>query len=132
MNNLLAQVRQSSPEKLFQLLRVIRPYRLFLVTNMVRNEQDLRSPEIIQSVCEEFLNIKPEILGHVFYDPVVEMAINRMEPALLQNRSNKMVKCYEQIARKIVKISHISVKEPATYVDNTKIAVMLTKSKGVI
>ena len=79
-DDLLARVRQMSPEKLFQLVVIIKPYRFFLVPNMVKNEQDLRSPEIIQSVCEDFLNIKPEILGHFFYDPLVKLAINRHDP----------------------------------------------------
>ena len=105
IDDLLARVRQMSPEKLFQLVGIIKPSRLFLFPNMVNNEQDLRSPEIIQSVCEDFLNIKPEILGHVYYDPMVELAINRMTPAMLQDRSNRMIKCMEQIAKKLMKIS---------------------------
>ncbi len=108
MNDLLAWVRRSSPENLFPFMRLLKLYRLHLVPNMVRNEQDLRSPEIIQAVCEEYLDIKPDILGQVLYDPVVEVAINRMEPALLQDRSNKMVRCYEQIAKKILRISNMA------------------------
>jgi flagellar biosynthesis protein FlhG len=132
INDLLARVRQISPEKLFQLMGIIKPYRLFLVTNMVKNEQDLRSPEIIQSVCEDFLNIKPEILGHVFYDPVVEVAINRMSPALLQERTNRMVKCYEQIARKLMKMSLQPAETPVTESKNPKKGFMLPKSSRVM
>ncbi len=132
IDDLLARVRQISPEKLFQLVGIIKPYRLFLVSNMVKNEQDMRSPEIIQSVCEDFLNIKPEILGHVFYDPVVELAINRMAPALLQDRSNRMVKCLEQIAKKMMKLSQQSSKTPPAVVGkNLKKAVALSKSRRV-
>jgi flagellar biosynthesis protein FlhG len=132
INDLLAKVRQISPEKLFQLVGIIKPYRLFLVTNMVKNEQDLRSSEIIQSVCEDFLNIKPEILGHVFYDPVVEVAINRMSPKLLQERTNRMVKCYEQIARKMMKLKTKPVQTPAAESKNTKKGLTVSKSSGVM
>jgi MinD-like ATPase involved in chromosome partitioning or flagellar assembly len=132
MTDLLSQVRQSSPENLFQLAGIIKPYRLFLVPNMVRNEQDLRSPEIIQSVCEEFLHIKPEILGHIFYDSVVEMAINQMDPTLLQDRSNKIVKCFEHIARKILKIADRTGKESAAASEATNTTVMLPRTKEVI
>jgi flagellar biosynthesis protein FlhG len=133
IDDLLARVRQISPEKLFQLVRVIKPYRLFLVTNMVKNEQDMRSPEIIQSVCEDFLNIKPEILGHVFYDPVVELAINRMTPTLLQDRSNRMVKCLEQIAKKLMKLSQPTPKTPPVAEGKSwKKAFPLSKSRRVI
>ncbi len=132
INDLLARVRQISPEKLFQLMGIIKPYRLFLVTNMVKNEQDLRSSEIIQSVCEDFLTIKPEILGHVFYDPVVEVVINRMAPTLLQERTNRMVKCYEQIARKLVNLSLPPEKNLTVESKNTKKGFMLSKSSRVI
>jgi len=133
IDDLLARVRQISPDKLFQLVGIVKPYRLFLVPNMVKNEQDMRSPEIIQSVCEDFLNIKPEILGHVFYDPVVELAINRMAPTLFQDRSNRMVKCLEQIARKLIKLSHPKLeKPPVTEGKNIKKAFPLSKSRKVI
>ena len=88
----------------------------------------MRSPEIIQSVCEDFLNIKPEILGHVFYDPVVEVAINRMSPALLQERTNRMVKCYEQIARKMMKFKISPAQTPVE--ENKKPRKGLTVSKS--
>jgi len=131
MTDLLSQVRRSSPESLFQLAGIIKPYRFFLVPNMVRSEQDLRSPEIIQSVCEEFLHIKPEILGHIFYDPVVEVAINQMEPTLLQDRSNKIVKCFEHIAKKICKISNKMENNSGEIEKESKRTVILPRIKGV-
>ena len=133
IDDLLARVSQISPEKLFQLVGITKPYRLFLVPNMVKNEQDMHSPEIIQSVCEDFLNIKPEILGHVFYDPVVEVPINRMAPALLQDRPNRMVKCLEQIARKLIKFSQqVPKTRPAREGKNLKKAATLSKSRRVV
>jgi hypothetical protein len=93
----------------------------------------MRSPEIIQSVCEDFLNIQPEILGHVFYDPVVELAINRMAPALLQDRSNRMVKCMEQIAKKMMRLSHQSQNAPSVKEGkNIKKGLALSKSRRVV
>lgn len=130
INDLLAQVRQISPEKLFQLVGIIKPYRLFLVPNMVKNEQDLRSPEIIRSVCEDFLNIKPEILGHVFYDPVVEVAINRMSPALLQERTNKIGKCFEQISKKMMILSHLQQKPAMADSENISKGALLSTLPG--
>lgn len=131
--NLLAKVHQIFPGKLFQLVGIIKPYHLFLVPNMMKNEQDMRSPEIIHSVCEDFLNIQPEVLGHVFYDPVVELAINRMAPSLLQDRSNRTVKCLEQIAKKIIKLAHQSHHAPPVAEGkNLKKAVALSKSRRVV
>ena len=80
IDDLLARVRQISPEKLFQLVGIPKPYRLFLVPNMVKNEQDMHSPEIIQSVCEDFLNIKPEILVMFFTIPWWKCPLTEWRP----------------------------------------------------
>ena len=110
MDDLLAKVRQVAPESFFPLAQLVKSYRVFLVPNMVKNEQDLRCPDIIQIVCKDFLNVKPEVLGHIFYDPVVEVAINQMAPMLLMERTNRIVKCFEQIAKKMMRVSHKSIK----------------------
>ena len=80
IDDLLARVSQISPEKLFQLVGITKPYRLFLVPNMVKNEQDMHSPEIIQSVCEDFLNIKPEILVMFFTIPWWKCPLTEWRP----------------------------------------------------
>ena len=50
---------------------------------MVKSNADLKVPEILRSVCTDFLNLHPEIMGYVPYDPVIEAAINSMkDPSL--------------------------------------------------
>jgi hypothetical protein len=89
---------------------VLRDFEVFLVTNMVKNDQDFRSAEIVQSVCADFLNIKPQILGHLLNDPLVEVAINQMVPSLLHQRDNKIVRGLEQVAKRIVRLARPSAK----------------------
>jgi flagellar biosynthesis protein FlhG len=108
MDDLVAQVRRVAPEKCFRLLKVLRDFDVFLVTNMVKNDQDFRSAEIVQSVCADFLNIKPQILGHLLYDPLVEVAINQMVPSLLHQRDNKIVRGLEQVAKRMVRLARQS------------------------
>lgn len=110
MDDLVAQVRRVAPEKCFRLLKVLRDFEVFLVTNMVKSDQDFRSAEIIQSVCADFLNIKPQILGHLLNDPLVEVAINQMVPSLLHQRDNKIVRGLEQVAKRIVRLARPSAK----------------------
>ncbi len=105
MDDLVAQIRRVAPEKCFRLLKVLRDFEVFLVTNMVKSDQDFRSAEIIQSVCADFLNIKPQILGHLLYDPLVEVAINQMVPSLLHERDNKIVRGLEQVAKRMVRLA---------------------------
>jgi flagellar biosynthesis protein FlhG len=110
MDDLVAQVRRVAPDKCFRLLKVLRGFEVFLVTNMVKNDQDFRSAEIVQSVCADFLNIKPQILGHLLNDPLVEVAINQMVPSLLHQRDNKIVRGLEQVAKRIVRLARPSAK----------------------
>ncbi len=110
MNDLVAQVRRVAPEKCFRLLKVLRDFDVFLATNMVKSDQDFRSAEIVQSVCADFLNIKPQILGHLLYDPMVEVAINQMVPSLLHQRDNKIARGLEQVAKRIVRLARPPVK----------------------
>jgi flagellar biosynthesis protein FlhG len=108
MDDLVAQVRRVAPEKCFRLLKALRDFEVFLVTNMVKNDQDFRSAEIVQSVCADFLNIKPQVLGHLLCDPLVEVAINQMVPSLLHQRDNKIVRGLEQIAKRMVRLGRHS------------------------
>ena len=68
LRQILAHFQTSDPEKYALLSQALADYQLFLIVNLVRSNADLRSPEIIRSVCEEFLNVHPEILGQVAYD----------------------------------------------------------------
>jgi len=113
MEDLVAQVKRLAPEKCFRLLKVLRNFEVFLVTNMVKNDQDFRSAEIIQSVCADFLSIKSQILGHLLYDPLVEVAINQMVPSLLHQRDNKIVRGLEQIAKRMVRLARPPSPAPA-------------------
>lgn len=108
----LAKLRQKNPALGFRLAKLLKSYQLFLVTNMVKCDQDLRSSEIIQSVCQDFLNVKPEILGHLFYDPMAEVAINQMVPTLLYQRNNRLATGLEQIARRVLRLARRPLKAP--------------------
>ncbi len=105
MDDHLAKLRESNPALSFRLAKLLRAYQLYLVTNMVKCDQDLRAAEIIQSVCQDFLTIKPEILGHLFYDATAEVAINQMVPSLLYQRSNRLATGFEQVARRILRLA---------------------------
>ena len=118
MDELVAEVRRVAPDKCFRLLKVLRDFDVFLVTNMVKNDQDFRSAEIVQSVCADFLNINPQTLGHLLYDPLVDVAINQMVPSLLHQRDNKIVRGLEQIAKRMVRLARHPV--PALAPDDKK------------
>jgi flagellar biosynthesis protein FlhG len=64
-------------EKLMELLS---EYHLFLMINMVKNNNDLRYVDIISSLCEDFLHINPGIIGYVPFDPGIEPALRQEIP----------------------------------------------------
>ncbi|MBM4284854.1 MAG: MinD/ParA family protein [Deltaproteobacteria bacterium] len=105
MDDLLKKIRRAAPEQWFRLAKVIKSYQVYLVTNMVKNDQDMMSAEIIRSVCEDFLNLHTEVLGHVLHDPIAEVAINQMVPSLLYERQNRLATGFTSIAKRILRLS---------------------------
>jgi MinD-like ATPase involved in chromosome partitioning or flagellar assembly len=82
-------------------------FHLFLVVNMVKSNADLKAPEIIRSVCQDFLNIQPDIMGHVLFDSGVEAAISQMVPFPLHQKKSKAMVGLDQIALKLVRQSRL-------------------------
>ena len=80
IHGLLDHFKDANPERHARLAQALWDFQLFLVVNMVKSNADLKAPEIIRSVCRDFLNIQPEIMGHVLFDSGVEAAINQMVP----------------------------------------------------
>ncbi|MDI6853212.1 MAG: P-loop NTPase [Deltaproteobacteria bacterium] len=113
MDDLVDQVRSVSPEKSLRLLNLLQEFKVFLVTNMVKTEQDARSAEIIQKVCADFLNITPPILGSLPFDPLVEKAVNRMALPLLYQKKNPFLKSLDEIANRMVCLPRSSTALPS-------------------
>jgi flagellar biosynthesis protein FlhG len=103
VSELLSQLQEKVPQQYDRLTKLLNDYQIFLVANMVKSNADLKSPEIINSVCTDFLSIKPEILGHVPFDPAIEAAVNHMTQ--FPQKKSKAVDSLAQMAVKIVKES---------------------------
>ena len=108
MQDLLDHVKDVNPEKHARLTQALWDFHLFLVVNMVKNNADLKAPEIIRSVCRDFLNIQPDIMGQVAFDPGVEAAISQMVPFPLHRKKSKAMVGLEQIALKLVRQSRLA------------------------
>jgi flagellar biosynthesis protein FlhG len=107
MLDLLNYMEEAKPEKHARLSQALSDFHLFLVVNMVKSNADLKSPEIISSVCRDFLSIEPDILGQVPFDSGVEAAISRMVPFPLHQKKSKAMTGLDQIALRIVKESRL-------------------------
>ncbi|MCX5892969.1 MAG: hypothetical protein NTW80_08375, partial [Deltaproteobacteria bacterium] len=105
ISELLAQLREKAPRSHDVLVQLLADYQIFLVVNMVKSNTDLTSPDIINSVCTDFLSLKPEVMGHVSHDPTLEAAVNRISQFPLSNKKSKAAGQLAQIALKIVKES---------------------------
>ena len=108
MQDLLDHVEDANPAKHGRLTQALWDFHLFLVVNMVKNNADLKAPEIIRSVCRDFLNIQPDIMGQVPFDPGVEAAISQMVPFPLHQKKSKAMVGLEQIALKLVRQSRLA------------------------
>ena len=89
IQDLLNHFKDDNPEKHAKLTQALWDFHLFLVVNMVKSKADLKAPEIIRSVCRDFLNIQPDIMGHVLFDSGVEAAISQMVPFPLHQKRAK-------------------------------------------
>jgi flagellar biosynthesis protein FlhG len=107
IQDLLNHFKEAKPEKHARLTQALWDFQLFLVVNMVKSNADLKAPEIIRSVCRDFLNIQPEIMGQVLFDPGVEAAISQMVPFPLHRKKSKAMVGLDQIALKLVTQSRL-------------------------
>lgn len=105
VSELLAYLKEKSPRSHDQLLRLLSDYQIFLIVNMVKSNTDLTAPEIINSVCTNFLSLKPEVIGHLAYDSTLEDAVNHMNKLPLSHKKSKAAGQLAQIALRIVKES---------------------------
>lgn len=103
VSEMLAALRDRSPQQYDRLANLLMNYQIFLVANMVKSNADLKSPEIIQSVCSDFLSLQPEIMGHVSFDPTIEAAVNQMTQFPLSHKKSRAAGDLAQVALKVVK-----------------------------
>ena len=107
LQDLLNYFKDANPEKHARLTQALWDFHLFLVVNMVKSNADLKSPEIIRSVCRDFLNIQPDIMGQVRFDSGVETAISQMVPFPLHQKKGKAMAGLDQIALRLVRESRL-------------------------
>lgn len=105
VSELLTQIQEKIPDRYDRLINMLTDYHLYLLINMVKSNTDLKTPEIIRSVCTDFLNLDPEIMGHVPYDPVIEAAVDTMKLIPWGQKKSKAVDALAQLAVKIIKES---------------------------
>ena len=103
VSELLAQVK--APGQYDRLCRLLADYHIYLLINMVKSNIDLKAPEIIRSLCTEFLNLHPELMGHIPYDPVIEAAVNSMKLFPWGQKKSKAADLLAHLAVKIIKES---------------------------
>jgi len=105
ISELLTHLKDRSSQSHDSVLKLLTDYQIFLVVNMVKSNADLNAPDIINSVCTDFLSLQPEVMGSVAYDSALEAAVNRLSQFPLSNKKSKAAGNLAQIALKIVKES---------------------------
>jgi flagellar biosynthesis protein FlhG len=105
VEDLVAQVKRVAPKKCFRLLQVLSNFQVLLLTNMVKTDEDIRAAEIIQAVCADFLNIKPQILGYLPFDSAVQVAVDHMQPTLLSQGGTLIHWGLDLVARRMLQLA---------------------------
>jgi flagellar biosynthesis protein FlhG len=108
IKDLAEQLEASSPERAARFHTILNEFQIYLVVNMVKTDQDLKSVQIIRSVCGDFLSLQPHMLGHLPFDPAVELAINQMSPQALFKKKSQAGSALKQMARAFLFSSRLS------------------------
>jgi flagellar biosynthesis protein FlhG len=102
IQELLKHLEGADPERHARMTQVLQDFHLFLVVNMVKRPADLKYAEIIGSLCQDYLSIQPEIMGHVLFDPGVVPAINQMIPFPVYQKKSRAMAGLDQAALRLV------------------------------
>jgi hypothetical protein len=62
----------------------------------------------MQSVCRKFLEVRPQILGSLDFEPLVERVINGRKPLLLFQKKNEVALSLELMARRLLALSRLT------------------------
>ncbi len=105
LKDILDYLGERDPGFYARLKHLLDDYQILLVVNQVKTERDTMSGLIIREVASKYLNIQPEILGHIAHDVAVEAAVNLMIPFPLDKDESKPAQDLRHIAGKVLDIS---------------------------
>ncbi len=100
--DIIAHLQGKAPEKYNRLKAMVDHFDVCLVVNMVKTEMDKKASQVIQKVCADFLDVEPQFLGSLVYDPAVESAVNLMLPFPLKTLDSPAAMGLRTIASKIL------------------------------
>ncbi len=99
IHDLYERLQERDRGKGERLQQMLDDFQLYLLINMVKSSQDVKSSDIIQTVCSDFLNLQPQVLGSLAYDPAVEAAVNQMTPFPLYQKRGRATATLREVAR---------------------------------
>lgn len=108
VEDILNHLQNKDMEKYARLKQIIDRFEIFLVVNMVKTELDRKAAQVIQKVCQDFLNLQPKIFGTLAYDPEVEKAVNQMLPFPIRSQNSPAALGLQHIAVQLLKEAQVS------------------------
>ena len=103
VEDILNHLQNKDAEKYARLKQIIDRFEIFFVVNMVKSELDRKAAQVIQKVCQDFLNLQPQIFGTLAYDPEVEKAVNQMLPFPTRSQNSPAALGLQHIAVQVLK-----------------------------
>ena len=103
VKELLNFIADSSEKDTIEMLtKEIANIQLGIVTNMVKNQKEIKAGNIVQIVAEKYLNIFSEDLGHVFFDHHIQTMVSDMTPLVSIDQSSTAFGNIYEIASKLL------------------------------
>ena len=79
--------------------------KMHLIVNMVRSGKESEIGDIVKTVAEKYLSLRPETLGIVQYDKILGMSINYLSEIITNKKDSLSSSSFYDIASKVIKIS---------------------------
>jgi flagellar biosynthesis protein FlhG len=75
--------------------------KTFLVLNMVKNREDVEAGRRFSDIVKKYISVKLIYIGYVAYSDDIRASLRRLKPAVLNEASPVILRCFEAITSNI-------------------------------
>lgn len=102
IGELLSHLQRKKPDQYRELRQILKDYQVLVVVNMIKTDRDFQAAQIIQNVCNRFLDLSPQVLGYLHFDQAIEQAVNQLVPFPMNVQKSRAADELRDIAQTII------------------------------
>ncbi len=101
---LVAKVKEISPEKAILLQQELSKFSPKLIMNQVRTQADIDIGFSMKIICRKYFGIDLDYTGYLEYDSTVWQSIKKRKPLLMEFPNSTLVNNFDRIVHKLLKL----------------------------